>query len=100
MDQPVHAVEVDERAEVDDVGDLAVDDVAGVEPVEDRLAHLLALVLEHRAAREHDVVPGAVELDHLAAKLLAQEETETEPVGQTETGLLESAGRYREGCSR
>ena len=45
----------------------------GLEPVEDRLAHLLALVLEHRAAREHDVVARAVELDHLAAELLAQE---------------------------
>ena len=73
VDQAVHAVEVDEGAEVDDVRDLAVDDVARVEPVEDRLAHLLALVLEHGAAREHDVVARAVELDHLAAELLAQE---------------------------
>jgi hypothetical protein len=56
VDQAVHAVEVDEGAEVDDVRDLAVDDVARVEPVKDRLAHLLALVLEHGAAREHDVV--------------------------------------------
>ena len=50
VDQAVHSVEVDERAEVDDVGDLPVDDVARVEPVEDRLAHLLALVLEDGAA--------------------------------------------------
>ena len=73
VDQAVHAVEVDEGAEVDDVRDLALDDVARVEPVEDRLAHLLALVLEHGAAREHDVVARAVELDHLAAQLLAEE---------------------------
>jgi hypothetical protein len=73
VDQPIHAVEVDERAEVDDVGDLAVDHVARVEPVEDRLPHLLALVLEHRAAREDDVVPRAVELDHLAAELTPEE---------------------------
>src|SRR5215212_8487579 len=72
VDEPVHPVEVDEGAEVDDVRDLAVDDVAGVEPVEDRLAHLLALVLEHRAAREDDVVARAVELDHLRAQLLAE----------------------------
>ena len=73
VDQPVHPVQVDERAEVDDVRDLALDDVAGREPVEDRLPHLLALVLEDGAAREHDVVPRAVELDHLAAELLAEE---------------------------
>ena len=59
--------EIDEGAEVDDVGNLALDDVAWVEPVEDRLAHLLALVLEDGAAREHDVVPRAIELDHLGA---------------------------------
>src|SRR3954454_25124555 len=73
VDQAVHAVEVDEGAEVDDVRDLALDDVAGREPVEDRLAHLLPLVLEDGAAGEDDVVPRAVQLDHLAAELLAQE---------------------------
>ena len=73
MDQAVDALEVDERAEVDDVRDRALDHVTGREPVEDRLAHLLALVLEHRAAGEHDVVAAAVQLDHLAAKLLAEE---------------------------
>src|SRR5262249_50198766 len=47
VDQAVHPVQVDESAEVDDVRDLALDDVAGVEPVEDLLALLLALVLEY-----------------------------------------------------
>jgi hypothetical protein len=73
VDQAVHPVEVDEGAEVHDVRDLTVDHVARVEPVEDRLPHLLALVLEDGAAREHDVVARAVELDHLAAQLLAEE---------------------------
>src|SRR5262249_7208292 len=73
VDQAVHAVQVDEGAEVDDVRDLAVHDVAGRKPVEDRLAHLLALVLQDGPAREDDVVAGAVELDHLAAELLAEE---------------------------
>ena len=73
VDQAVHPVQVDEGAEIDDVGDLPVDDVARVEPVENRLAHLLALVLEDGAAREHDVVARAVELDHLAAELLPEE---------------------------
>ena len=73
VDQAVHAVEVDEGAEVDDVRDLALDDVARLKAVEDLLPLLLALLLEHGAAREHDVVPRAVQLDHLAAELLAEE---------------------------
>src|SRR5512133_3519937 len=73
VNETVHPVEVDEGAEVDDVGNLALDDVARVEAVEDRLAHLLALVLEDGATGEHDVVARAVELDHLRAQLLAHE---------------------------
>ena len=73
MDQAVDAVEVDERAEVDDVRDRALHDLAGLEPVEDLLADLLALLLEHRAAAEDDVVARAVELDDLALDGLAQE---------------------------
>ena len=71
VDQAVDAVEVDERAEVDDVRDLTLDDLTGLQPVEDPLAILLALLLEHRAARQHDVVARAVELDHLAVDRLA-----------------------------
>ena len=73
VDQAVDAVEVDERAEVDDVGDRALDDLAGLQAVEDLLADLLALLLEHRAARQHDVVARAVELDDLALDLRAEE---------------------------
>src|SRR5436853_234958 len=73
VDETVHPVEVDECAEVDDVRDRALDDVAGVEPVEDRLPHLLALVLEDCAAGEHDVVARPVQLYHLGAQLLAEE---------------------------
>ena len=72
VDQAVDAVEVDECAEVDDVGDRALDHLAPLEPVEDLLARLLALLLEHRAARQHDVVAAAVQLDHLALDLLAE----------------------------
>src|SRR5579862_5027244 len=73
MDQAVHAVEVDEGAEVDDVRDLALDDVAWLQAVEDLLTLLLALLFQHGAPGEDDVVARAVELDHLAAELLAQE---------------------------
>ena len=73
VDQAVDPVEVDEGAEVHDVGDRALDDLAGLEAVQDLLANLLALLLEHRATREHDVVAAAVELDHLALDRLAQE---------------------------
>ena len=71
VDQAVDPVEVDERAEVDDVRDRALDDLAGLQPVEDPLAVLLALLLEHRAAGQHDVVARAVELDDLALDRLA-----------------------------
>src|SRR5262249_30999755 len=46
VDEAVHPVEIDECAEVDDVRDRPLDDVARIELVEDRLPHLLALVLE------------------------------------------------------
>src|SRR5439155_3356609 len=73
MNQAVHPVEIDERAEVDDVRDRTLDHVAGIELVQNLLALVLALVLEHRTARENDVVARAVQLDHLAAQLLAEE---------------------------
>ena len=64
----------------------------GCEPVEDLLAHLLALLLEHRAAREHDVVARAVELDHLALDLLAQELVEVlDPADVDQRGGQEAA---------
>ena len=73
VDQAVDPVEVDEGAEVDDVGDLAFDHLAGLEPAEDLLADLLALLLEDGAAREDDVVARAVELDDFALQRLAHE---------------------------
>src|SRR5450756_464031 len=46
VDEAVDAVEVDEGAEVDDVADSALDDVAHAELVDDLLAHFLALLFE------------------------------------------------------
>ena len=73
VDQAVHAVQVDERAEVDDVRHLSLHHVARLQLIEDLLALILALLLQHRAAREDDVVAGAVELDHLCTEFLAEE---------------------------
>src|SRR3954467_13272019 len=73
VDQAVDPVEVHEGAEVHDVRDRALHDLAGLQPVEDLLADLLALLLEHRAARQHDVVARAVQLDDLALDRLAEE---------------------------
>src|SRR3954454_9029817 len=73
VDQAVDAVEVHEGAEVDDVRDLALDDEARLQAVEDALAVLAALLLEHGAARQDDVVARAVELDHLALERLPEE---------------------------
>ena len=71
VDQAVDPIEVDKCAEIDNVRDRALHDLAGLQPVEDALAILLALLLEHRAAGQHDVVARAVELDHLALDRLA-----------------------------
>src|SRR3954470_22508816 len=73
VDEAVDSVQVHEGPEIDDVGDGALNDHARLEAVEDLLAHLLALLLEHRAPRKHDVVARAVELDDLALDLLAEE---------------------------
>ena len=73
VDQAVDPLEVDEGAEVDDVGDLALDHLARLEPAEDLLADLFALLLEHRAAREDDVVAAAVQLDDFALERLTHE---------------------------
>src|SRR5207248_4879857 len=72
VDQSVDPFEVDERAEVDDVGDRALDHLAWLEAVEDPLAILLALLLEDRPPGQHDIVAGAVELDHLALDRLGE----------------------------
>ena len=71
VDEAVDAVQVHEGAEVDDVADGALDDVAHVELVDDLLADLLALLFEDRAAAEHHVVAVAVHLDDAAVELLA-----------------------------
>ena len=73
VDQAVDTLEVDESAEVDDVGNLALHDFTRLQAVEDLVADFLALLFEHGAAGKDDVVPAAVELDDLALQRLAGE---------------------------
>ena len=73
VDQSVDSLEVNERAEIDDVRDLTFDDQARLQAAEDLLADLLALLLEDGAPGEDDVVAAAVELDDPAFELLAHE---------------------------
>jgi len=70
VDEPVHAAEVDEGAEVDDRGHLAPTDLARLEVGEELLALLLLGLLEVEATGEHHVVAVLVELDDLGLERL------------------------------
>ena len=56
MDQAVNPLEVNESAELNNVGDGALNDLAWLEPVKDGLTHFLALLFKHCASRENNVV--------------------------------------------
>src|SRR5688500_9027885 len=63
VQQAVDAAEVDERAEVGDVLDGALDDGADDQGLEGLLFQLLALLLDHLAAGNDDVAPLLVDLE-------------------------------------
>ena len=65
MQQAVDAAEVDERAVVGDVLDHALDHLAFFEVLDDLGALLGAALLEHGAARHHDVAAAAIHLEDL-----------------------------------
>ena len=65
MEQTVDAVEVDERAEIGDVLDRALADVARGHFREQLLAALRAFLLDQFAARQHDVLALLVDLHDL-----------------------------------
>ena len=71
--EPVHAAQVDERAEVDDGADGPLAALALRESLEELLASLGLRLLQERAARQHDVVAVAVELDDLRLEVLTDE---------------------------
>jgi len=76
VDQAVNTFEVDEGAEVHEVGDGATDDHALFQRSQDALALLLALLLEDGAPGQNDVVAAPVQLDDLTLEPLAEEGVE------------------------
>ena len=69
--QAVDAAQVDEGAELGDVLDDALADLARLDLGEQLLLHLLALVLDQLAAADDDVAAGLVDLEDLALDGLA-----------------------------
>ena len=63
VQEAVDAAQVDERAEVGDVLDRALADLADLDLGEQLLLHLLALVLDQLAAADDDVAPALVDLE-------------------------------------
>ena len=73
VEQAVHAIEVDERAEVGEVLDHALDGAADLDGVEKALPLFAALLLDEFAARKDDVFPVVVDLDDLEIVGVADE---------------------------
>ena len=71
VEQAVHAVEVDERAEIGDVLDDALADLAGLDRVEESATLGGALFLDELAAGEDDVLADEVDLEDLEVVGLA-----------------------------
>src|SRR5690242_7642941 len=73
VEQAVHAAQVDEGAEVGDVLDHALPDLADLELLHQDVALGAPLGLEQDAAAHHDVPAPLVQLDDLELEALAQE---------------------------
>ncbi len=76
VEQAVEAVQINERAEIGDVLDRALADVAGHHFGEQLGAFLVALGLDEFAAREDDVLALLVDLDDLEFVAVADERLE------------------------
>ncbi len=97
VEQAVDAAEVHERAEVGDVLDHALAHLALLQLGEELRLHLLALFLEHRAARDHDVPAALVELDDLEAERLAEQLVDVRAPGGARSGSPGGRPRRRRG---
>ncbi len=76
VQQAVDAAQIDEGAVVGEVLDHAVDDLPDLERRERLAALPLALLLEQRAPRQHDVAAPLVELDDLEGQPFADQRLE------------------------
>ena len=70
--QTVHALEVNKGAEVSDIFDLTFHLVANLDTLQEVLAHLSTLALDHLAAGEHDVLALIVDLHNFKFVDLAE----------------------------
>ena len=86
VQQTVDATQIDEGAEVGDVLDHALADLALLQLLDDLDPHLLPLLLEHGAARDDDVAAGLVELDDLEGEFLADELIEVFDLANVDLG--------------
>src|SRR5687768_11940311 len=73
MEQSVHAIEVDERTEVGEVLDRALDAVADASAVEELGTLLCALLFDELTTAENHVLPVVVDLDDLKVVGVADE---------------------------
>ena len=73
MEQAVHAVEIDERAEIGQVLDRALHLVADVDAFEEFLALLAPLLFDQFAPAEHNIAPVVVDFNNLEIVGIANE---------------------------
>ncbi len=71
VDEPVHAAEIDKRAERNDRGHSALTDFANFEVREKLVASLFLVLFEVGPTREDDIVTVLIELDDLRVNLCA-----------------------------
>ncbi len=91
--EPVHAAQVDERAEVDDRGHDARTDLALLQGLQEGRAHLGLRLLEPRTARQDHVVAVLVELDDLGLDLLADVRLEVADATHLDEGGRQEAAQ-------
>ena len=73
VQQTVHAIEINKRAEVGDVFDRTIHTVPDVHALQEFLALFAALLFDYFAPAEHDVLPVVIEFDDFEIITVADE---------------------------